>query len=124
MSAPNDARRLAEDRCDEAVEAFADGNYDDAIALYNRALAADPAYGDAFTGLAMCHQAKGDIDAAIEVTKRYVELAPDDILAFTNLSMFYQKKGMITEAEAAGAQARLLDWKRQLREAKEKTPNQ
>jgi hypothetical protein len=32
--------------------------------------------------------------------------------------MFYQKKGMIKEAEAAGAEARRLDWKRQLREAK------
>ncbi len=119
----DDARRFAEDRCDEAVEAYADGNYDAAIALYTRALEAVPAYGDAYTGLAMCHQAKGDLDAAIEVTKRYVEKAPDDILAFTNLSMFYQKKGMITEAEAAGAQARLLDWKRQLKEAKDKPPN-
>ncbi len=124
MSASNDARRTAEDRCDAAVDAYADGNYDQAIALYTSALEADPAYGDAFTGLAMCHKARGDIDAAIEVTKRYVEKAPDDILAFTNLSMFYQKKGMIAEAEAAGAQARLLDWKRQLREAKAKTPNQ
>lgn len=124
MTEMDDAKRAAEDRCDEAVEAFADGDYDQAIALYNQALEADPAFGDAFTGLAMCHQAKGDLDAAIDVTKRYVERAPDDILAFTNLSMFYQKKGMIKEAEAAGAQARLLDWKRQLREAKDKPHNQ
>ena len=61
-----------------------------------------------------------DLDAAIEVTKRYVEVEPEDLLGFTNLSMFYQKKGMIKEAEAAGAEARRLDWKRQLKEAKEK----
>jgi hypothetical protein len=32
--------------------------------------------------------------------------------------MFYQKKGMVPEAEAAGAEARRLDWKRQLKEGK------
>ncbi len=66
----------------------------------------------------MCYQAKGDMDAAIELTKRYIEKNPEDILAFTNLSMFYQKKGMVPEAEAAGAEARRLDWKRQLKEGK------
>ena len=30
--------------------------------------------------------------------------------------MFYQRKGMIPEAEAEGAKARMLDWKRQLKE--------
>jgi tetratricopeptide (TPR) repeat protein len=115
-----DPQMQAEELCDEAVDHYADGNYDDAIALYNKALELDPGCGDAFTGLAMCHQSKGDLDAAIEVTKRYVEVEPEDLLGFTNLSMFYQKKGMIKEAEAAGAEARRLDWKRQLKEAKAK----
>jgi len=113
-----------EDLCDEAVDQYADGNYDEAIALYTKALELDAKCGDAFTGLAMCHQSKGDLDAAIEVTKRYVEVEPEDLLGFTNLSMFYQKKGMIKEAEAAGAEARRLDWKRQLKEAKEKGTGQ
>jgi len=58
------------------------------------------------------------LDSAIELTKKFIEQSPEDILAFTNLSMFYQKKGMIQEAEAAGAEARRLDWKRQLKEGK------
>ncbi len=66
----------------------------------------------------MCYQAKGDLDAAIELTKKYIAQEPEDILAYTNLSMFYQKKGLVPEAEAAGAQARRLDWKRQLKEGK------
>jgi predicted Zn-dependent protease len=66
----------------------------------------------------MCYQAKGDLDAAIELTKKYIAQEPEDILAYTNLSMFYQKKGMVPEAEAAGAEARRLDWKRQLKEGK------
>ncbi|MBF6559036.1 MAG: tetratricopeptide repeat protein [Candidatus Binataceae bacterium] len=116
--------RLAEELCDQAVDAYADGNYEAAIELYQKALELNPKYGDAYTGLAMCHQQRDDLDAAIAVTRRYVEVEPDDVLAFTNLSMFYQKKGMIAEAEAAGAEARRLDWKRQLKEAKDKKPGE
>ncbi len=103
---------------DEAVDLFANDEYDEAIKLYKRALAIDPDYGDAFHGIVMCYHAKGDLDTAIDLTKRYIQDNPEDILAFTNLSMFYQKKSMIKEAEAAGAEARRLDWKRQLKEAK------
>ena len=103
---------------DDAIDLYAEQKYDDAIALYNQALEIDPKFTDAVHGLAMCYQAKGDLEMAIEVTKRHIEQEPEDILAFTNLSMFYQKKGMIKEAEAAGAEARRLDWKRQLKEGK------
>jgi tetratricopeptide (TPR) repeat protein len=103
---------------DEAIDLYADEKYDEAIAAYNQALEIDPKFTDAIHGLVMCYQAKGDLDAAIELTKRHIEEKPEDILAFTNLSMFYQKKGLIKEAEAAGAEARRLDWKRQLKEGK------
>jgi tetratricopeptide (TPR) repeat protein len=109
-----------EDLCDEAVDLFADDKFDEAIELYKKALEIDPKFADAAQGLALCYKAKGDLDAAIEVTNEYVKHEPEDILAFTNLSMFYQQKGMIKEAEAAGAEARRLDWKRQLKEAKPK----
>ena len=109
-----------EELYDEAVDLYADDKFDEAIAIYDQALAIDPKFTDAVHGLAMCYQAKGDLDKAIELTKRYIAEEPEDILAFTNLSMFYQKKGRIKEAEAAGAEARRLDWKRQLREGKAK----
>jgi len=107
-----------EQLCDDAVDCYAEDKYDEAIALYKQALELDPNFDDAIHGLTMCYQAKGDLDAAIELTKRSIERNPEDILAFTNLSMFYQKKGMIKEAETAGAEARRLDWKRQLKEGK------
>ncbi|HYB92495.1 MAG TPA: tetratricopeptide repeat protein [Candidatus Binataceae bacterium] len=110
-----------EELYDEAIDCYADEKYDEAIELYKKALELDPKYTDAIHGLAMCYQAKGDLDMAIEVTRRHIEQDPEDILAHTNLSMFLQKKGMIPEAEAAGAEARRLDWKRQLREAKPKS---
>jgi tetratricopeptide (TPR) repeat protein len=109
-----------EELYDEAVDLFADDKFDEAIELYRQALAIDEKYGDAAHGLALCYKSKGDLDSAIEVTKRYLEQEPEDILGFTNLSMFYQQKGMIKEAEAAGAEARRLDWKRQLKEGKQK----
>ena len=110
-----------EDLCDEAVDLFADDKFDEAIELYKQALEVDPKFADAAQGLALCYKAKGDLDSAIAVTNEYVKREPEDILAFTNLSMFYQQKGMIKEAEAAGAEARRLDWKRQLKEAKPKS---
>jgi tetratricopeptide (TPR) repeat protein len=109
-----------EELYDDAVDLYADEKYDEAIALYNQALEIDSRFSDALHGLVMCYQAKGDLDKAIELTRRHVAQEPEDILAFTNLSMFYQKKGMIKEAEAAGAEARRLDWKRQLKEPKPK----
>lgn len=118
MSTNEEGKAQAEDLCDQAVDVYADGEYDEAIKLYQQAVELDPVCTDAFTGLAMCYQSKGDLEAAIAITKRYTEVAPEDILAFTNLSMFYQKKGMIKEAEAAGAEARRLDWKRQIKEGK------
>ncbi len=105
---------------DEAVELYAEQKYDEAIELYRKALEIDPKFGDAVHALALCHKAKGDLDSAIEVTRHYLDQEPEDILGFTNLSMFYQSKGMIKEAEAAGAEARRLDWKRQLKGDKEK----
>lgn len=107
-----------EELYDEAVDLYADEKYDEAIEVYRKALEIDPRYTDAIHGLTMCYQAKGDLDRAIELTIKYVEQEPEDILAWTNLSMFYQKKGLVPEAEKAGAEARRLDWKRQLKGTK------
>jgi len=108
-----------EELYDEAVDLYADEKYDEAIEVYKKALEADPKFIDALHGLVMCYQAKGDLDVAIELTRKHIEQEPEDILAWTNLSMFYQKKGMVPEAEKAGAEARRLDWKRQLKEGKQ-----
>jgi tetratricopeptide (TPR) repeat protein len=101
---------------ERAIDLVADGNLDEAIAVYQQAIALDPAFTDAIHGLAMAYADKGMFDQAIEYGRRLVELTPDDTLAHTSLSMFYQRKGMIPEAEAEGAKARVLDWKRQLAE--------
>ena len=97
----------AEDKMDEAVEAF------------QKALEEDSNYPDALHALAMAYASIDRLDEAIEVGMKLIEISPEDELAYTSLSIFYQRKGMIAEAESIGAKARTLGWKRQLQEKKE-----
>ena len=107
---------LKEELYDQAVDLFGEGLLDEAVARYREALALDPSFADAWHGLAMALSEMGRHPEAIEAGKKLVEVAPDDILAHTSLSRFYQAAGMVPEAEAEGAKARMLDWKRQLKE--------
>ena len=101
---------------DEGVDLVADGKLEEAMAKYEEAIAADPAFADAWQGLALAANELGRHDRAIEAGKKLCELTPDDVLAYTTLSRIYQAAGMIAEAEAEGGKARILDWKRQLKE--------
>jgi len=105
-----------EELYDRAIDLFADGKLDEAVETYRAAIAVDPAYSDAWHGLAMAYSELKLHDKAVEAGRHLVELMPDDTLAHTSLSRFYQAAGMIAEAEAEGAKARMLDWKRQLKE--------
>jgi tetratricopeptide (TPR) repeat protein len=107
-----------EDLYDLAVDLFGDGKLDEAVARYREAIALDPGFVDAWHGLAMAYNELGRHDDAIEAGKKLCELSPDDVLAHTSLSRFYQAAGRVPEAEAEGAKARMLDWKRQLQESK------
>jgi tetratricopeptide (TPR) repeat protein len=107
-----------EELYDAAIDLFGDGKLEEAIARYREALAIDPDYVDAWHGIAMAYNELGRHQDAIAAGKRLCELTPDDILAHTSLSRFYQAAGMVPEAEAEGARARVLDWKRQLKEEK------
>lgn len=111
-----------EDHFSQALDLFASGQLDAAIAAYRHALELDPNYTDALHGLAEALAKKGDLDAAIEVARRITAIDPDDVLARTSLSRLYQRKGMIKEAEDEAAQARVLGWKEQLRQQKPKQP--
>lgn len=116
---PDDAaRQHAEDHYYTALDLYAEGRHEEAVAAYERSIAADPTFVDALHGLARAYQDMNKLDDAIEVSNRIVALDPDDILAHTSLSILYQKKGMVPEAEAEGNKARVLGWKQQLKRPK------
>jgi len=108
-------RQIAEDHYYSALDLFADGKHEDAVAEYEKSIAADPSFIDALHGLARAYQDMDLYDHAIAAAKRIAELDKDDVLAHTSLSILYQKKGMVPEAEEEANKARILGWKQQLK---------
>ena len=117
-SEPQAARQTAEDHYYAALDHYAEGRLNEAIADYEAAIAADPTFLDAMHGLARAYQDSEQFDQAIAVATRITELDPDDVLAHTSLSILYQRKGKVPEAEAEAAKARILGWKQQLKQSK------
>jgi tetratricopeptide (TPR) repeat protein len=116
----SDVRARAEDHYYAGLDHFAEGRYQAAVIEYRRALDADSTFTDVLHALSKVLQELKDFDAAIEVSRRISEIDPDDVLAHTSLSILYQNKGMIAEAEAEANKARILGWKQQLREQKQR----
>ncbi|HVZ18105.1 MAG TPA: tetratricopeptide repeat protein [Terriglobales bacterium] len=108
-------REIAEDHYYTALDFYADGRHEDAVAEYEKSIAADSSFIDALHGLARAYQDMERYDDAIATAKRIAELDKDDVLAHTSLSILYQKKGMVPEAEEEANKARILGWKQQLK---------
>jgi tetratricopeptide (TPR) repeat protein len=104
------------DLYDQAVDLVAEGKVEEAVTRYREAIDLDADFADGWQGLALALNDLGRHEDAIAAAKKLCELTPDDVLAHTTLSRIYQTANMVPEAEAAGAQARILDWKRQLKE--------
>ena len=111
----------AEAHFQTAIDFFLEGKNQQAVSEYEQCLAIDPIHSEALHGLARALQELRRFDDAVSVCKRLAELAPDDPLSFTALSIALHKKGQIVEAESAANRARILDWKKQLREKKPRT---
>jgi Flp pilus assembly protein TadD len=97
----------------QGFEHFAKGDLSEAVALYRRAIEADPAFALAWNGLSMALARQGELPAAIEAAQKLVELEPDDPLSHTNLSRLLQQNGQIPEAEEARARAMQLQMQQQ-----------
>jgi len=112
----------ADDLYRAGFDAFSRGDFAAAIAEATRALDVDPAHPDALRVLGMAHYRREEYEEALVVGRRLFEAAPKDILSYTTLSLFLQKNGFIEEAEDASAKAKVLTWKKQLREGVQETP--
>jgi tetratricopeptide (TPR) repeat protein len=100
----------------EAIENLANGDTEAAIEDFRASLGADPSYADAAHGLMHALKDAGRIEEAVAVAERLIAADAEDILAHTSLSILYQNQGRIAEAEAAAKRAKLLGWKKELRE--------
>ena len=108
-----------EEMYDQAYDFLCDGETQQAIVTYQAILKLNPEHVEAVHDLAHAYADNDQLDEAIEMAKKLTELSPDDEISYTILSRLYQQKEMIPEAEAVAAKARMLDWKRQLREQKQ-----
>lgn len=100
-----------QERYDDAMFAFSNGNFDDAIAKLNAILAIEPTHFDAQLALGMAFYRKGDFAAAIAQGHKAEQLKPKEQLVHTNLSLFYMKSGDKKTAEHHGLQARIASWR-------------
>ncbi len=117
---PEELHAQAEGHYYDALDLLAEGEGQSAIEAFRRALEFDPGFTDAMHGLARALQDSDRVDEAIAVAQKLAEIDPDDILAHTSLSILFQKKGMVPEAEAEANRARVLGWKQQLLEQKQR----
>ena len=100
-----------QERYDDAMFDFSQGDFDGAIAKFQGILAEDPAHFDAQLSLGMAYYRKGDFARAIEEGHKAEKLKPHEQLVHTNLSLFYMKSGDKKTAEHHGLQARIASWR-------------
>lgn len=100
-----------QERYDDAMFDFTQGEYDLAIAKLEAILAEDPSHFDAQLSLGMAWYRKGDFARAIAEGHKAEKLRPQEQLVHTNLSLFYMKSGDKKTAEHHGLQARIASWR-------------
>jgi len=100
-----------QERYDDAMFDFSQGDFESAMAKLKEILAKDPAHFDAQLSLGMACYRKGDFASAIAEGHKAEKLKPQEQLAHTNLSLFYMKAGDKAKAEHHGLQARIASWK-------------
>jgi folate-binding protein YgfZ len=88
-----------------AVEAFTADREDEAINLYERAVAVCPTYADAYEALGVVLGRHRRFEEAIGLMKKLLEVEPQSVMAHTNLSLYYNQLGRIEDAEHEAAEA-------------------
>jgi len=79
---------------------FKKGQYDQAIAEYNRAIEIDPTFASAYNNRGVVYGRKEQHDQAIAEYNRAIEIDPKFALAYYNRAISYEKKGQHGQAIA------------------------
>jgi cytochrome c-type biogenesis protein CcmH/NrfG len=109
-----------QDQIDEATLDFTLGDSESAIAKLEALVREHPGTFGAWHALTEIYFAGGDYDAALAAGETAHALDPEDVHINTSLSRIWVERGDKDKAEHFGAQARMLGWKEQLKEAPEK----
>ena len=110
----------SQEKYDDAMFDFSQGEFDRAIVKLKNALASAPDNFEAQLALGMAHYRKGDFATAIVEGHKAETLRPREQLVHTNLSLFYMKSGDKVTAEKHGLQAKIEGWREEGKNAGEK----
>ncbi len=102
---------VPQEQFDDAMFAFSQADYAEAVRLLDEVLAEDAEHFDARLALGMAHYRLGDFPKAIAEGHKAETLRPQEQLVHTNLSLFYMKSGDKLTAEKHGLKARIASWK-------------
>lgn len=100
---------------EDATADYALGESEPALAKLNRATAAAPDSFEAWHALAEVNFSLRRLDAALAAGERAHALRPSDLFINTTLSRIWMERGDKAKAEHFGAQAKIADWKEQLK---------
>jgi predicted O-linked N-acetylglucosamine transferase (SPINDLY family) len=95
----------------QAVALHAQGRLNEALPLYQRALAADPNHVEALTLAGGALTQAGQIETALQLLQRAVQLKPNSPQAFAHLGAAWRRAGRPANATAAFERALSLDAK-------------
>jgi tetratricopeptide (TPR) repeat protein len=90
---PDSVHETALTRLDHGWACVDKGEYDDAIAHYDEAIALDPAFAVAYALRGDAYKNKGEFDHAIVDFTKAIKLNPELVLAYNNRGHTYEMKG-------------------------------
>ena len=91
-----------------AMDRFATGDLEGAIAAVEKALVEEPDNADAYEMLGEFCKQSGKLDEAIAYATKLIEVDPNSLMGHVNLSRYYMLKGDKTTAEYWQERARTL----------------
>jgi Flp pilus assembly protein TadD len=104
----------AEELSQRGLDLLTAGAPEEAAFAFRAAIAADGAHVEAHHGLIRALRDAGQLHESVAAALALTVLTPHDPLAHTALSISLQHAGHVSQAEAAAARARILEWKIQL----------